>query len=350
MAAGGAERQAALLCNHWVREGHDLTLATLSGAASHYDLNPAIIRRYLRKAQGSDLRNIRALIGAEKPDVIVSFMDTVNVKVLAAAIGSAIPVIISERSIPSSALRTNSLLRGIVITVLKHLLYPLAAALVVQTAAVARWARRWLLARRIDTISNIVAEMPFCGPRLDEPLILSVGRLSHEKGHDILIRAFALIAVRFPGWRLRIVGDGVLREELQALILSLGLEKSVELAPVQKDVAIEYARAGIFVLPSRFEGFPNALIEAMQAGCAVIAADCPCAPREILRNGIDGLLFRNGDDGNLAERLAGLMADSTQRRTLGEQASRTAKNYSPELILPRWDGLLKSVVQAGQRR
>jgi glycosyltransferase involved in cell wall biosynthesis len=172
--------------------------------------------------------------------------------------------------------------------------------------------------------------------------VLAIGRFSQEKGHDVLIRAFARVAARLPEWQLKIVGEGPAHAHLSTLAAKLGIQNRVTLAPVTKDVLGEYLQADIFVLPSRFEGFPNTLIEAMQSGCAVIAADCPVAPREILSDGKNGLLFRNEDDEHLAELLSVLMHDPDRRSALGEGAVLAVKRYAPEVILSLWDGLIEA--------
>jgi glycosyltransferase involved in cell wall biosynthesis len=358
MSAGGAERQASLLCNHWARTGRQVVLATLREGPSHYDLHDAIVRRAIRADstpsgltnQWADLNSIRRLIAQERPDVVTSFMDAINIKVLFAGGRSGVPIVISERSVPESPFLYGRFV-GAAVVGLRRLIYPLSSALVVQTEPVARWARGSRLSRRIAVIPNVVEvnrSVSEIEPSPRAKVVLSVGRLSHEKGHDVLIRAFAQVAERFSDWRLKIIGDGVSRQQLSALIDSLAMQDRIELAPIQKSVARDYCSAGVFVLPSRFEGFPNALIEAMQTGCAALAADCPVGPREIISHGTDGLLFRNEDAADLASQLMTLMRDGELRKALGARARETVRKYEPEVILPMWDRLLDDVIT--QRR
>ena len=354
MAAGGAERQASLLCNHWAQTGRDVVLVTLRDEPSHYELHHAIVRRAIRTdirssglmQQWPDLGRIRRLIAKERPDIVISFLDAMNIKVLFAARKSGIPIVISERAVPESAFLYGNFV-GIAVVILRRLAYPISSALVVQTERVAQWARSAHLSRRVVVIPNVV-ELKHSvsqGQFSRAKTVLSVGRLSPQKGHDILIRAFAQLAGRFPDWRLKIIGDGVLRQQLAALIHLLGVRDRAELAPIQKSVLRDYWNAGVFVLPSRFEGFPNALIEAMQTGCAVVAADCPVGPREILTDEADGLLFRNLDASDLAAKLARLMGDAELREALGGRARETVRRYEPDVILPMWDSLLDDVIK-----
>jgi glycosyltransferase involved in cell wall biosynthesis len=353
MSAGGAERQASLLCNHWARSGREVVLATLRDEPSHYDLHDTVVRRAIRRdrsssslrKQWSDLESIRGLIASERPHVVAAFMDAINIKVLLAARKSGVPVIISERSIPGSLFTAYGPWYGAIVALLRRFIYPLSTALVVQTEPVASWARRGRLSRKVAVIPNVIEPKREGddAERRSSKLILSVGRLSHEKGHDVLIHAFAGVADRFPDWRLKIIGDGVLRAELSALIDRLGLEDRVELAPTQKSVAEDYRTAGIFVLSSRFEGFPNALMEAMQAGCPVVSADCPVGPGEILTDGSDGIFFRNEDFADLEAKLSMLMADEARRVALAVRARQTVRKYGPSAVFPLWDNLVDSV-------
>lgn len=340
MTSGGAERQASILCNHWAGEGHRVVLVTLHGAPPHYTLDEAVIQR----VAGTKLSSLRSILTEEVPDIIISFLNTTNVKVLWAARGTGRPVIVSERSIPAALWWDNSLARAVVFALLRRTFYRQAAALVVQTDAVAKWARKRV--RRVAIIPNAVLPLVEGGVGVTgrRKTLLAVGRLSREKGHDVLIRAFARIADCFPEWHLKIVGEGAFREWLEVLVQSLGVDDRVTLAPVTRDITRDYCEAGVFVLPSRFEGFPNALIEAMQCGCAVVAADCPVAPREILHNGRDGLLFASESDVQLAEKLTGLMGDPPLRASLGAAAMESVKKYSSQAVLPLWDSLIAQVI------
>jgi glycosyltransferase involved in cell wall biosynthesis len=347
MAAGGAERQASILCNHWIGNGHDVVLTTFSDVASHYELHQNIRQRVLPEGRLNSYGAIRTILVEERPDIAISFMDITNVKVLLASLGTGVPVIVSERNVLSALYHTNPFRRAALFIFLRRLLYPLAAALVVQTEDIARAARRGMYSQRVKVIPNVVALT--CNPasvlRQDQNRILAIGRLSHQKAQDTLIEAFSRLAGRFPEWTLRIIGEGELRPDLTSLVSSLELGGRVELAPVKKDVLAEYQGASIFALPSRFEGFPNVLVEAMQAGCAVVVSDCPGAGTEIVSDGQDGLVFRTGDIQDLTERLAGLMSDPHKREALGEQARKSVKRYDSEIVLPMWDRLIEAVAR-----
>jgi glycosyltransferase involved in cell wall biosynthesis len=174
--------------------------------------------------------------------------------------------------------------------------------------------------------------------------VLCVGRLGPEKDHATLISAFAQLAARFPDWRLRIVGEGALRHDLQRLVDSLALGDRIELAGVVRQIGDEYAAAQLFVLPSRYESFGLVTAEAMVHGLPVLAfADCDGA-REIVHHGVNGLLVGGSGDrtANLAEAMARLMDSPDERQRLGD-AGRGAKFDSIESIVNDWEALLGAV-------
>jgi len=342
MNVGGAERQASALCNHWAGQGHDVLLVIHRGGASHYPLHPSIRQRVIPATGLGALAHIRSLVRDERPGVAISFINTMNVKLVLALLWTGVPVVISERSVLSSLSLAGGRLRAGIFALLRRVFYPFARALVVQSRMVADEARKLRLSRNVQVISNASFPAPVSNLVRDGKTVLAVGRLGPEKGHDVLVRAFALVAAQYPGWRVKIVGTGPCSAMLKDLARRLGVQDRVDFAPVMRDIWPAYQAAEIFVLPSRLEGFPNVLVEAMRAGCAVVISDCPGAGTEIISDGQDGLVFRTDDAQGLAERLAELMADPRKRAAMGERARKSVTRYDPEVILPIWDRLIEA--------
>jgi glycosyltransferase involved in cell wall biosynthesis len=192
----------------------------------------------------------------------------------------------------------------------------------------------------LASIPNSSREMGGQKARLDEKTVLAAGRLRRQKGFDRLIRAFGPVAAAHPDWRLRICGRGRLREDLQRLIEEEGLSDVVTLAKRSKHLEREMERASLFVLSSRFEGFPLILLEAMSKGLPVVSFDCPTGPGEVIENRRSGILVPDGDVAALAAAMREVIEDSALRRRLAAAAVERAHDYSMEAIGPQWDALL----------
>jgi glycosyltransferase involved in cell wall biosynthesis len=197
---------------------------------------------------------------------------------------------------------------------------------------------------RLAHIPNTVGDIG--GPQADlgARTILAAGRLTAQKGFDLLIPAFKRTASAHPDWRLRICGKGHLRNELQKQIDEEGLAEVVRLAGPQ-DMAKEMATASIFVLSSRFEGFPLILIEAMSKGMAVVSFDCPTGPREVIRDHENGLLVPPLDVDALANAILELVEDEDLRRRCGPAAAETAGRYRIEAVGPQWEALFEGLAR-----
>ena len=198
-------------------------------------------------------------------------------------------------------------------------------------------------ATRLVSIPNAVPALPGARSTTENPVVVAAGRLSPQKGYDMLIRSWAAVAEREPDWTLRICGDGPKRERLQRLVVRSDLANHVLLLGEVKRIERQFEHASLFVLSSRFEGFPMVLIEAMSKGLPIVSFDCPTGPAEIIDHGVNGLLVPEGDEAALADALVELMRDPQRRRRMGAAAVEKAATYSMDAIGPRWDDLLELV-------
>ena len=223
-------------------------------------------------------------------------------------------------------------------------LYPRLDALVVLTERdAAAFAEVIGPARRPVVIPNTVRALEGHGARGDAPVILAAGRLTPQKGFDLLIHAFARVAPAHPEWRLRIHGEGHQRRELERLVRALGLRASVALPGAARRLGEELDGASVFALPSRFEGMPLVLLEAMSKRLAIVSFDCPTGPGDVLEDGVTGLLVPARDIDGFARALLDVVADADLRRRLGDRAAVAAEAYSIEAVGPRWDALLAAL-------
>ncbi|MEP7242297.1 MAG: glycosyltransferase family 4 protein [Gammaproteobacteria bacterium] len=344
---GGAQRVLADLANHWASSGCRVTLATWSGTENRdfYSLDPAIERVWLGavsgarspvtklRAQIARIRRLRALMRASRPDAVLSFIDVSNVLTLFAAAGLGLRVVVSERTNPGLNFTVPRPWR-----LLRKLVYGRASRVVAQTQDAAKWLRDHC---GVDAavIPNSLRELPLPS-RPRENVVMGVGRLSAEKGFDSLLRAFARLASRFPAWKLQILGDGPDRARLAALRDELGLAGRAELAGEVTGVEEWLARAGLFVHASRREGFPNALLEAMGMGAAVVSTDCQSGPGELIADGVNGRLVPVDDIDELMRVMAELMAGGSLRERLGGEALKVRETYAPAAIMKKWEAVL----------
>jgi glycosyltransferase involved in cell wall biosynthesis len=200
---------------------------------------------------------------------------------------------------------------------------------------------------RVVTIPNSVPELPGARSALTEPMVLAVGRLTDQKGFDLLIPAFARVSRLEPGWSLRICGYGPLRKQLNQLAAEHGASDRVTLLGKvrMRKVAEHMGHASIFVLSSRSEGFPMVLLEAMSKGLPVVSFDCPTGPADIIDHGRNGLLVPLEDVDALGEAILELMRDESLRRRLGAAAVERAAEYSKERVGARWEELLAELLR-----
>jgi glycosyltransferase involved in cell wall biosynthesis len=201
----------------------------------------------------------------------------------------------------------------------------------------------------VHVIPNSVPAQRGGPARLDRSVVVAAGRLAPQKGFPALIRAFTWVAEAHPEWRLRICGKGRQRRALAALIEELRLGEHVTLAGAVRDIEAELEAASIFVLSSRVEGVPLALLEAMNKGLAVVSFDGAAGPRDLLDDGVDGLLVPARDELALARAICALIESERLRRRLGEAARRKAAGYRMEAIGPLWDALVAELVGRGGR-
>jgi glycosyltransferase involved in cell wall biosynthesis len=175
-------------------------------------------------------------------------------------------------------------------------------------------------------------------------VILAMGRLDPQKGFDMLLDAFGRIAGRHPTWDLAIAGDGAQRDALLSQARLLGVDHRTHLLGHVGNVQDWYERADLFVMSSRFEGFPNALLEAMACGCPAVSFDCDTGPRELIDNGVNGTLVppEKGAAG-LAVAIDRLIGDAELRHAFGLSAAQVRQRLALSRIARQWEQLFDVV-------
>lgn len=174
--------------------------------------------------------------------------------------------------------------------------------------------------------------------------IICVGRLNEQKGFDLLIDAFSLIASQCPEWHIDIFGHGEEERNLVDKIKRNGLEHRINILKPTSDIYNEYMQSDFYVLSSRYEGFALVLIEAMSCGTPCVAFDCNYGPNEIIEDGINGLLVNNGDVNRLAEKMLWMITHETNRLEMGKKAHKSVSRYCKDRVMKQWEQAYLSVL------
>src|SRR5690606_29772881 len=260
--------------------------------------------------------------------VVVSFLTNVNVVVLMSSWGLKTPIVVSERTNPAYSQSAGKVLRW-----LRRKTYGRAARVALQTeASVNDFAVLEPHLRKVAVLPNPLPDAVLQVERRvsvehEQPArVVALGRLVPAKGFSQLISAFAEVAMNRPNWHLHIYGDGPLRDELARKAELVGLKDRIHLEGRTEQPWEALSQAQIFVLSSAYEGFPNALLEAMALGLACISVDCPSGPAEMTRQGQDGKLIPLNDGPAMQAALAELMDDPRLRGVMGQRAANSVRS------------------------
>jgi GalNAc-alpha-(1->4)-GalNAc-alpha-(1->3)-diNAcBac-PP-undecaprenol alpha-1,4-N-acetyl-D-galactosaminyltransferase len=360
LGGGGAERVMSILANYWVAQGWEVTLIMLVDAtqSSFYSLDPRIKLQSLGLAKNSAnwlvaiyntcqrVMRLRREIMADRPDVVISFMNSVNVYNILACWNLDIPTIVSEHTYPG-ATDANKVWQ-----LLMKWSYRYADAIAVLTENAVPFYPATQGYRTIVMPNPILPLQPVFATAqlLPTPSLIAVGRLDPRKGFDLLLRAFHQIHDRHPDWQLTILGEGEIRAELEDLRSQLQLTDRVHLPGAVHNVPDYLHQAALFVMPSRVEGFPMALCEAMVAGLPVLAADCLSGPRDIIEDGVNGVLVATEDVDALATGLDTLMSDRLKREYLAQNAPHILDRFGLERVMAIWAQEIEKVVDRVSKR
>ena len=358
LKTGGAERVTLLLARWFAEEGWQVTVLTRKGESCDFYPVPAGVVRAVEQKDQFWLRNVsllhfplrllrlRAWLRRHQPDLVLGMTTLPAIKLLLAVRGMACPCIVSERNFPP--LKRP----GLPWRLLRRLTYPWAQLHLVQTEATGRWLVKHLNACPQLCLANPVAwPLPRFAPDPDpaawlasrgvcsnHPVLLAVGTKAHQKGFDRLVTMFGLLMQRYPTLHLVILGiDEVLCHgvDQQFMLRQLLPQASRRLHFPGRvgNVQDWYERAELFLLPSRYEGFPNVLLEAMASGCCCVSSDCPQGPSELIRDGSNGRLLPNdANPETWAEAVSMLLADPDQRQRLADQARAVRQRFSEERL------------------
>ena len=349
LPSGGAERVASTLINHCHQLGWKITLIIGHGKERDFYQLPEDIDRIIIPAgspSGSKIvalcKNIpylvklrRALKSVESSTVL-SFLTRTNIHTLLASLGLKKRVIISERN------DTTREEHPWPWPLLRKWFYNSADMVTANSEIAVEGMRDYVQNKKLVIVPNPVLLPADQAKPSRSKLLLNVGRLVPQKAQHLLIEAFSIIRSRgIEGWGLQILGEGEEREHLENLIIDYGLQDEVQLCGVVENIGVKYENAGIFVLPSLYEGTPNALLEAMAYGLPCVVSDSQLGSLKLVNHPENGLVFASGDAKDLAEKLGYLMKDEGLRERAGVNARKTVEPYSIEEIHKVWEKIFR---------
>ncbi len=348
---GGAERVFVNLAEYFQNKGYQIVMVTQYQKEDEYVLAEGI-RRVISDIPPEETTGSRAvnfyrrmsrlhrIWKKERPDLVLSCVGKNNFMAVVTTMFTKTKPVVSVVG-EAKEEYPNRLMKA-----LANLLFPFASGVILQTER-----SKSFFSQRVSRTSVILPNSlnplfireRFRGER--EKRIVSVGRLDANKNHEMMIRAFAGLAGRYPEYTLTIYGEGELREHLQKLIASLGLEEKVFLPGVVPDVAERIEKAALFLLVSYSEGVSNALIEALALGLPVIATDVPSGgTQELIRHGENGLIIPPGDEEALKAAMERLLSDGEYAERLGEQAHKIQERLAPERVNRQWQEYFESIL------
>lgn len=364
LTSGGAERTTVALAKYLAQRGYEVTIITKCGTDKDFYTVPDGVQRVSLNLNGarngftkltdnlSVWRKLRAHMRENQPDVLIGMMTDSAVMSILSGMMSPVKVMVSERNYPGRPQEASRWHK------LRKRLYRRADAHVAQTPESSKWLRENTKAKNVHIIPNSVqwpmeSVKPVVSPNLLIPskkkLVLAVGTKPHQKGFDLLLDAFW--GASNDDWVLAILGldeKSCTVEEHQAILKQLNkldIKKNVLLPGCVGNIGDWYKRADIFVLSSRYEGFPNALLEAMAAGVPSIAFDCDTGPRDIIDHETNGILVEPENSPELSEAIRQLIKDPKRRKQLSKEAIKVRKDFSEETVLEKWVELIEQVLQ-----
>ncbi len=342
---GGTQRVLSTLADYWVTKEKKITVITFADRDKDFFSVSPIARRIVvgnmvesRTVLQGLIANVRRIISLRKAirdanaKVVIGFLSRTNILVILASWGLGSRIAVSERNDPAR----QSI--GWPWNLLRRLVYRYADVVTANSRGALQTMSAYVHKEKLAFVPNPLASLPEIANRREAfSIILTVGSLTHQKGHDVLLKAFSGLAERFPEWRLEVLGDGRLREKLKNVSGALGISDRVIWHGKVRDTSPFYRAADVFVLVSRYEGTPNALLEAMSFGLPVIVSDASPGPLEFVEHNVNGLVVPVENAEALESALERLVSEPGLRHRLGAAARRRVAEFSVANVIEIWE-------------
>ena len=341
MDAGGAERAVSSLTGQMASRGHDVTLFVLLGRSSFYPLQEGVRVVYLQPEEAETakkygtvqrVRVLRRSLRKTPPDVLVGMSPFMSAYAAVCCAGLRTVSIGTERANPFVLYASRKM------TLFRKAVSLLCNGFVCQTARALNFFPPSVRRRAAVIPNGIFNPLVFdtSVPKERTKEITALGRLDRNKGFDVLLAAFAAVHRAAPDYTLTIYVEGEERDALQSLSSKLGIAPFVSLPGSRQDAIAPISRSSVFVLSSRSEGMPNALIEAMAAGVPSVATRCDMGPDELIRNGENGLLVPVEDADAMSDAILRILHNRALSDSLSAEALRIRETHNIDAVVDRW--------------
>ena len=353
LGSGGAQRVLINMLHEWDKQNYKLTLITINSEQEDFFQAPDKVKR-IRLFMGRPSKNVvsavmnnaqrvlalRAILKNTQTNIVLSFIGTTNILTLLSSVGLGSKVIISERNDPSR----QSL--GRIWDVLRKTIYPWAACVTANSKAAINTLSSYVDVEKLKYTPNpVVIPDNIIAIHYQKPFFLAVGRLDEQKAYDIILQAFSKSKARSEGWGLTILGDGHLKDELVCLTKELGINELVEWKGKVDDPFSYYASGKAFLLPSRYEGMPNSLLEAMSMGLPCVISDALQGPMEFVKDGETGWIVPVGDVQALADWMSMIIDQSDEIFQIARQGKEEVlRHMSMQKSVLIWKSIFESVM------
>lgn len=361
MGNGGAERVMATIANYFVKQNNEVVLVTLTNTESFYELDERVTivgANYQINKSNKAIRTINLLtngfksffyfkkqVKLWKPDFVISFLTHTNlIASVTKLFNRNMNLIVSERAEPKE--------RGTITRIATKYLYGKADFIVCQSNKVTKFFD-WTEDEKLVVIENPLnlESLPMDKPEIRQKKIVGVGRLFEQKNFSLLIDSFSDIENKFPEYILEIYGEGHLRNTLQNQIEQLSLQHKIHLKGVKKNVMKEIYDSELFVMSSNFEGFPNALVEAMASGLPVISTDFSTGVARDLISKDNGIVVPVKDRKSLSKAMENVLSDSVDRKKMSNNNWELRDKLSPQVVMSKWKKIIddESLAKKGSK-
>jgi glycosyltransferase involved in cell wall biosynthesis len=344
-ATGGSERVATVLANQLLKIGHEVFFITWIGPNESFFYLDESIKIYnlydkpinIFKSYFSSLIKYKKVLKTVKPDYVIDVCTAMSLLSLPATIFTKKKVITWEH------FNTNVNWNFLTARLSRFFAAQFSLKVVTLTDFDKENYEKKFFAKNATTISNpITIELEKDDKAdLSAKKVLAIGRLTDQKGFDLLLHAWRIVCNYEKDWLLTIVGDGEREQELKNLANSLEIEKNIMFEKSTNNIREYYKSSSIYVMSSRFEGLPLVLIEAKAFGLPIISFDCKTGPREIIRSNIDGILVPPENIELLAQAIKELIADKSKREKYGQKSIEDVSRFSVNSFVEKWQKIIK---------